>query len=1051
MFLRALVWLFAAALPALAATFGTVVARPQPLADLAVDEARRRLYVVNPALNQVEVYSTASNPPRLSGSVRTSSTPLAAALSRNGRSLYVICYAASSLDIVDLTSADFSTRSVSLPANPEALAVGFDERVLISTTGTGTGQSVLLTYDPGADSQNALRNIAIAPPAPLAPALPPPNGVMALASRARLEPSRDGRTIVGVHGVSTTTRNVFVFDAAASTVLRSRSLPGLSTVLAVSADGSRFLSGNTLLESGTMLVLGQQNTTNLPYALAAANFAAQATQGGAVFVTTALGSFLAAGYNIAAPVTGSRANGGQLLFNSTDSLLVRLGLQIPEAMSGKMAATQDSATIYAISQSGFLVLPLSTLPQLPVALPDATAALLSSDQCGALAQQSSATIAVRNVGGGRLNVSASVVSGTQTSATLRTAARTYGADVTATFTAAAGRSPGTATPDTVQLQSAEAINVIPTLRIYQNSRNTETRGAVVPLETGTGAAGLTDMLADAARRRLYIANPNLNRIEVFDTLRQELLAPIPVGQLPRSMALGSDGDTLYVANSGSEVISIVDLNRGAVTGRVDFPPVPFNAAFTVITPQIIASSERGPQVLMSDGTLWKITGNSVTPRVLNPNVFGSVRSIPAPQSMVATPDGAFVLVLAGNGTAYLYDAAADDFVNSRPVTSVAAGFFGPVAAGPQGGYYLVNDQVLNAALTAIGPSTGGASRPVAAVAASGAGSYARFSTAFRLNPTAAASDAGLVEVVDIGTGRTTVTVSALESPLGAALGAGRAVTVPGRTMVVDAAAASAYVLTVSGLSIVPLTPASTQNAPQVSPGGVVNTANGSTAIAPGGLITILGRDLASGSATAAVTPLPSIAGGVCVTLNNNPLPLLATSPGQINAQLPPALAPGRYPLVVRNIDGQSASAAVTVTVARYAPAVFLEAEGPAIFHQDGRRVDKTHPATRDEPLTIYATGLGVTTGGRVSAGVPAPSDPLAVTAPLKLFFGDPTWTQAAIIVDWSGLKPGSIGVYQINCRIPGFHINGDALPVTLRIGGVDSPRTGPAAAAVYVR
>ena len=58
--------------------------------------------------------------------------------------------------------------------------------------------------------------------------------------------------------------------------------------------------------------------------------------------------------------------------------------------------------------------------------------------------------------------------------------------------------------------------------------------------------------------------------------------------------------------------------------------------------------------------------------------------------------------------------------------------------------------------------------------------------------------------------------------------------------------------------------------------------------------------------------------------------------------------------------------------------------------------------------------------------------------------------EAGIIVDWSGLMPGMIGVYQINCRIPGNHYNGNALPVTLRIGGVSSATTGPTAAVVYV-
>ena len=43
--------------------------------------------------------------------------------------------------------------------------------------------------------------------------------------------------------------------------------------------------------------------------------------------------------------------------------------------------------------------------------------------------------------------------------------------------------------------------------------------------------------------------------------KRALLPPIPVGQLPRSMAFGNDNNTMYVANSGGENISIVDLNK----------------------------------------------------------------------------------------------------------------------------------------------------------------------------------------------------------------------------------------------------------------------------------------------------------------------------------------------------------------------------------------------------------------------------------------------------------------------------------------------------------
>jgi len=90
------------------------------------------------------------------------------------------------------------------------------------------------------------------------------------------------------------------------------------------------------------------------------------------------------------------------------------------------------------------------------------------------------------------------------------------------------------------------------VRVYQNNRNTEQRGAILPVDTGATNSGLTDMLADTTRQRLYIANPGLNRVEVFDMQRKQFLAPITVGQLPRSLAFGQDNNTLYVANSGGE-------------------------------------------------------------------------------------------------------------------------------------------------------------------------------------------------------------------------------------------------------------------------------------------------------------------------------------------------------------------------------------------------------------------------------------------------------------------------------------------------------------------
>ncbi len=216
------------------------------------------------------------------------------------------------------------------------------------------------------------------------------------------------------------------------------------------------------------------------------------------------------------------------------------------------------------------------------------------------------------------------------------------------------------------IQSDEAVNIPPRVRVYQNFRNSEARASVVPVPLGISAnEGLVDMVYDSVRRQIYIANSGMNRIEVFDAVAKQFLTPIKVGQLPRTLALMPDNNTLYVGNTGGESISIVDLTVGAVVDRVKFPPLPFNAGVTLVTPSVIAPSQHGLQIVMNNGTLWKVVGNEAVPRTLSPTI--GTTTLTAPRTMVATPNGESILVLAGNGFLYQYDASADDFVQGRQI------------------------------------------------------------------------------------------------------------------------------------------------------------------------------------------------------------------------------------------------------------------------------------------------------------------------------------------------------------------------------------------------
>src|SRR5437763_1577171 len=80
------------------ATFGTVVQLVGGASDIVLDEPRGRLYLVNTNQTRIEVYSLAQR--RFLNPVRTDALPLAAAVSADGKSLYVAAHDATALDII---------------------------------------------------------------------------------------------------------------------------------------------------------------------------------------------------------------------------------------------------------------------------------------------------------------------------------------------------------------------------------------------------------------------------------------------------------------------------------------------------------------------------------------------------------------------------------------------------------------------------------------------------------------------------------------------------------------------------------------------------------------------------------------------------------------------------------------------------------------------------------------------------------------------------------------------------------------------------------------
>ncbi|MBI4874824.1 MAG: hypothetical protein HY822_09360, partial [Acidobacteria bacterium] len=348
-----------------------------------------------------------------------------------------------------------------------------------------------------------------------------------------------------------------------------------------------------------------------------------------------------------------------------------------------------------------------------------------------------------------------------------------------------------------------------------------------------------------------------------------------------------------------------------------------------------AAGLSGLQFIMDNGSQWRLIGNLATVRPINDGV--TPNNFPGYTTMLATQDYEYIITLDGNGTAYLYDALLNSYTRAaRLFNNPIQSYYGTLGAARKGAFFNANGLILNSALTAIG----GAERPgavqfnppaapgqppqqtivsagqrnIAALAPVNDKSFVRLTTPVRQNIGSATRDdvRTTVEMVDIATGSESLVGVAPENPIYTIFGTQR-INIPARQMVVDSQN-TAYAITVSGVSVIPLTAAGVAR-PQVTTGtrGVVNSTDGSPNFKPGAFITVNGANLAK-AAVADQIPLPTVLGGSCVVFNDVALPLLQTSPAQISAQLPADVRPGVNVVQVRSLSTAQSSDPLVITV-----------------------------------------------------------------------------------------------------------------------------------------
>ncbi len=233
--------------------------------------------------------------------------------------------------------------------------------------------------------------------------------------------------------------------------------------------------------------------------------------------------------------------------------------------------------------------------------------------------------------------------------------------------------------------------------------------------------------------------------------------------------------------------------------------------------------------------------------------------------------------------------------------------------------------------------------------------------------------------------------------------------------------------------------------PLIRAGGIVSAASLSDRIppAPGSMISIFGSSLAVGSEQASSTPLPTQLASTIVLLAGQPLPLLSAGDGRVDALVPWGIpVNAKHQLVIQRGTSLTVPEAVTLIPAQ--PAIFsVNNSGGGqgkIFRllDDGTQVlaDPSAPAHADEVLVIQAGGLGPV-DPLVDIAAPAPDPPPVTVNAVAVSIGG-----IDAPVQFSGMLPGSPGVYQVRATVPGGVTAGDAVSVVLKVAGqVSSPVT----------
>jgi uncharacterized protein (TIGR03437 family) len=223
---------------------------------------------------------------------------------------------------------------------------------------------------------------------------------------------------------------------------------------------------------------------------------------------------------------------------------------------------------------------------------------------------------------------------------------------------------------------------------------------------------------------------------------------------------------------------------------------------------------------------------------------------------------------------------------------------------------------------------------------------------------------------------------------------------------------------------------------------VVNAAsNQNGAVAPGEIVALYGSGLGPSQLQLyqldASGRIPRSLAGTTVLFGNQPAPVIYASPAQTSVVVPFGVA-GQAVQVVVQSQNQTA-APITVPVAAAALGLFTaDASGhgqAAALNQNLQANSAANPAARGNLLSLFATGAGQMSPSAADGALNGSSPPtMPVLQPVTVTIGG----QSATVSTAIGAVGQVAGMLEITVRVPTGIQPGNAVPVTLQIGGASA-------------